>query len=132
MTEIMTMGEMIVEIMREKADMPLDKAGVFKGPYPSGAPAIFIDTVARLGHGAAIVGGVGDDDFGKCLTSRLEGDGVDCSDVLVQLAAVKSSVNNIGREILKEHLTHCIIDSVEHGDDDVIDTLNQALDQFMK
>ena len=58
--------------------------------------------------------------------------GVDCSDVLVQLAAVKSSVNNIGREILKEHLTHCIIDSVEHGDDDVIDTLNQALDQFMK
>lgn len=83
MTEIMTMGEMIVEIMREKADMPLDKAGVFKGPYPSGAPAIFIDTVARLGHGAAIVGGVGDDDFGKCLTSRLESDGVDCSDVII-------------------------------------------------
>ena len=58
--------------------------------------------------------------------------GIDCSDVLVQLAAVKSSVNNIGREILKEHLTHCIINSVEHGDEDVIDTLNQALDQFMK
>lgn len=83
MAEIMTMGEMIVEIMREGADMPLDKAGVFKGPYPSGAPAIFIDTVARLGHKAAIVGGVGDDDFGKCLTNRLAGDGVDCSDVIV-------------------------------------------------
>ena len=50
MAEIWTMGEMIVEIMREKENEPLDKAGVFRGPYPSGAPAIFIDTVARLGH----------------------------------------------------------------------------------
>lgn len=79
MNEIMTMGEIIVEIMRGEVDSPLDKAGIFKGPYPSGAPAIFIDTVARLGHKAAIVGGVGEDDFGKCLTDRLEKDGVDTS-----------------------------------------------------
>lgn len=79
MNEIMTMGEIIVEIMRTEVDRPLDKAALFKGPFPSGAPAIFIDTVARLGHKAAIVGGVGDDDFGKCLIDRLEGDGVDCS-----------------------------------------------------
>ena len=45
MTEIWTMGEMIVEIMREKENEPLDKAGVFRGPYPSGAPAIFIDRI---------------------------------------------------------------------------------------
>lgn len=82
MAEIMTMGEIIVEIMRDGVDKPLDKAEVFRGPYPSGAPAIFIDTVARLGHKAAIVGGVGDDDFGKCLLDRLEGDGVDCSDII--------------------------------------------------
>ena len=82
MAEIMTMGEIIVEIMRDGVDQPLDKAGVFRGPFPSGAPAIFIDTVARLGHGAAIVGGVGDDDFGKCLLDRLTGDGVDCSSVI--------------------------------------------------
>jgi len=82
MAEIMTMGEIIVEIMRGEVDSPLNEAGIFKGPYPSGAPAIFIDTVARLGHGAAIVGGVGDDDFGRCLLDRLEGDGVDCSAVI--------------------------------------------------
>ena len=76
------MGEIIVEIMRGEVDSPLYKAGIFKGPYPSGAPAIFIDTVARLGHKAAIVGGVGDDDFGKCLLDRLEGDGVDCSSII--------------------------------------------------
>lgn len=42
MAEIWTMGEMIVEIMREKENEPLDKAGVFRGPYPSGAPAILL------------------------------------------------------------------------------------------
>ncbi len=82
MAEIITMGEMIVEIMRASVDEPLDRAGTFKGPYPSGAPAIFIDTAARLGHSAKIIGGVGDDDFGKCLLDRLSGDGVDVSDVI--------------------------------------------------
>ncbi len=83
MAEIWTMGEMIVEIMRPKAGMDLDKAGLFKGPYPSGAPAIFIDTVARMGHSSGIIGGVGHDDFGKCLLERLESDGVDCSKVVI-------------------------------------------------
>ena len=82
MNEIMTMGEMIVEIMRSEVDQPLNQPGVFKGPYPSGAPAIFIDTVARLGHKAAIVGGVGQDDFGDCRLGRLRGEGVDCSHVI--------------------------------------------------
>ena len=76
------MGEMIVEIMRDKVDQPLDKAGVFLGPYPSGAPAIFIDTAARLGQGAGIISGVGCDDFGKNLLDRLNADGVDTSLVL--------------------------------------------------
>ncbi len=83
MSEVWTMGEMIVEIMRPDAGMELNKAGLFKGPYPSGAPAIFIDTVARLGHSAGIIGGVGDDDFGKCLTDRMKEDGVNCSKILV-------------------------------------------------
>ena len=80
---IWTMGELIVEIMRDRVDSPLDKAGTFLGPFPSGAPGIFIDTVARLGHKAGIIGGVGKDDFGKCLTERLGGDGVDLSHVLI-------------------------------------------------
>ena len=50
MCEIWTMGEMLVEIMRPRSDMELFEAGEFVGPFPSGAPAIFIDTVARLGH----------------------------------------------------------------------------------
>jgi DNA-binding FrmR family transcriptional regulator len=58
--------------------------------------------------------------------------GDDCSDVLIQLAAVKSAVNNIGREILKEHLTHCIVDAVKLGDRQAVDALDIAIDKFMK
>ena len=57
----------------------------------------------------------------------------DCSEVLIQLAAVKSAVNNIGRELLKEHLAHCVVESAQHGESgDALDMLNTALDQFMK
>ena len=76
MCEVWTMGEMLVEIMRPKAGMELFTKGTFIGPFPSGAPAIFIDTVARLKHGAGIFGGVGRDDFGKNILDRLEKDGV--------------------------------------------------------
>lgn len=83
MAEIWTMGELLCEIMRPEANMPLGKPGVFLGPYPSGAPAIFADTAARLGHTAGIIGCVGDDAFGHSLLRRLERDGVDCAQVRV-------------------------------------------------
>ena len=76
MSDIWIMGELLVEIMRPRAGLPLGTAGPFLGPYPSGAPGIFIDTVARLGHSAAIISGVGDDDFGRCILDRLRADGV--------------------------------------------------------
>lgn len=57
---------------------------------------------------------------------------VDCSEVLIQLAAVKSAVNNIGRELLKEHVAHCIVESEHNDNTDALDMLNTALDQFMK
>jgi sugar/nucleoside kinase (ribokinase family) len=83
MTEVWTMGELLVEIMRPRRGMQLYDAGEFLGPFPSGATAIFIDTVARLGHSAAIISGVGDDDFGKCLLDRFARDGVNVDHVSV-------------------------------------------------
>lgn len=83
MAEIWTMGETLVEIMRTNENSELYKPDYFKGPYPSGAPAIFIDTAARLGHKCGIISGVGRDDFGKCILDRLEKDGVDISQVLI-------------------------------------------------
>lgn len=78
MPRIMTMGELLCEIMRPGEDMELFETGDFKGPYPSGAPGIFISTAARLGCSSGIIAGVGKDDFGKNIIDRLRKDGVDC------------------------------------------------------
>lgn len=58
--------------------------------------------------------------------------GEDCSDVLVQLAAVKSALNNTGKLILKDHLDHCIVHAVENGDTQMLNELNEAIDKFIK
>lgn len=56
----------------------------------------------------------------------------DCSEVLIQLAAVKSALNNTGKLILKEHINHCIVHAIKNGDDQAIEDLNHAIDQFIK
>lgn len=58
--------------------------------------------------------------------------GDDCSDVLIQLAAVKSALNNTGKVILKDHLDHCIVHAVEKGDTAMLDEFNKAIDKFVK
>ena len=58
--------------------------------------------------------------------------GDDCSDVLIQLAAVKSALNNTGKVILKDHLDHCIVHAVEEGDTAMLDEFNKAIDKFVK
>ena len=71
------MGEVLVEIMRKKRDVPHNVVGEYLGPFPSGAPAIFADAVARLGVTSGFIGVVGDDDFGHMIVERLKSDGVD-------------------------------------------------------
>ena len=83
MAEIVIMGELLVEIMRPHEDIPLYESDYFRGPFPSGAPGIFISTAARLGHSTAIISGVGKDDFGENILRRLKKDGVDISRVLI-------------------------------------------------
>jgi sugar/nucleoside kinase (ribokinase family) len=80
--EVAAVGELLVEVMRAAVGVPLSRPGEFLGPYPSGAPAIFADAAARLGHSSVIVGAVGMDDFGSCLLERLDADGVDTTRVL--------------------------------------------------
>ena len=59
-------------------------------------------------------------------------DGRDCSEVLIQIAAVRSAINNIGKVILQDHIQHCIVDAVEHDDEQALDALCQAIDKFVK
>ncbi|GKH34527.1 hypothetical protein CE91St64_39340 [Faecalicatena contorta] len=56
----------------------------------------------------------------------------DCSEVLIQLAAVRSAINNTGKVVLKNHIDHCIVEAVEENDQEAIRKLNQAIDKFIK
>jgi tagatose kinase len=88
---IVTIGEILVEIMAVEKGHGFLEPQPLIGPFPSGAPAIFIDQVGRLGHPAAIVSAVGEDDFGRLNVDRLRADGVDVSAVAVLPGAVTGS-----------------------------------------
>ena len=63
---------------------------------------------------------------------RMVEDGRDCSEVLIQLSAVKSAINNTGKVMLKDHIEHCMVDAVESGAHQAIEELTEAIDRFMK
>lgn len=63
---------------------------------------------------------------------RMVEDGRDCSEVLIQLSAVISALNNTGKVILKDHMEHCMVDAVESGDKTAIVELTKAIDSFIK
>ena len=63
---------------------------------------------------------------------KMVADGRDCSEVLVQLSAVKAAINNTAKVILKDHIEHCMVDAVESGDHEAIEELTAAIDRFIK
>lgn len=79
--DLISIGEAVVEIFRKEVDIDLDVAADLIGPFPSGAPAITVDTMAKLGGRTAFIAAVGEDDFGICIKKRLQDDGVDISGV---------------------------------------------------
>jgi tagatose kinase len=80
---VLTIGETLVEIMATEAGDGFRAPMPLVGPFASGAPAIFIDQVAKLGHPALFVSAVGDDDFGRLCRDRLAADGVDVSAIAI-------------------------------------------------
>lgn len=80
---IVSIGEIVAEIIAEDRGAGFRQPVRLRGPYPSGAPAIFIDQVARLGHPAGLISCVGDDDFGWINVERLRRDGVDTSAIRI-------------------------------------------------
>lgn len=58
--------------------------------------------------------------------------GRDCSEVLIQLAAVQSALNGVCQVILEDHIDHCIVDAVRTGDMAAIEELNKAIKTLMK
>ena len=63
---------------------------------------------------------------------RMIEEGRDCSEVLIQIAAVRSAIDNAGKVILQDHLKHCIVDAAKEGDQQAIDDLCKAIEKYMK
>ncbi|MDD2554492.1 MAG: metal-sensing transcriptional repressor [Desulfotomaculaceae bacterium] len=59
-------------------------------------------------------------------------DDVDCSEILIQLSAVRSALNNAGKIILNDHINHCLIYAYENDDKEMIARLNDAIGKFLK
>lgn len=55
-----------------------------------------------------------------------------CEDILIQISAVKSALNNVGKVILQDHIDSCIVQAVENEDMDAIENLKTAIDKFMR
>ncbi|WP_102958543.1 sugar kinase [Mangrovicella endophytica] len=99
MRKIVTAGEILVEIMAAEIDQSFMTPGPLIGPFPSGAPAIFIDQAGRLGQPAAIISSVGADDFGRLNILRLQESGVDTSAIAIhEGAATGSAFVRYGRD----------------------------------
>lgn len=55
----------------------------------------------------------------------------DCADVLIQLSASKSALNGLGKEIINEHISHCIYHAIEDGDTEALEEFQKAIKKFM-
>ncbi|MCL2130399.1 MAG: sugar kinase [Treponema sp.] len=82
MYDIITIGEILVDILTEEIDQEFTRPGKLFGPFPSGAPAIAIDEAALMGAKTAIIAKIGKDDFGLLNKERLKKDGVDVSHII--------------------------------------------------
>jgi fructokinase len=91
MAQIVTIGEILVEIMATEVGQTFRAPGLFAGPFPSGAPAIFADQAGRVGASTAIVACVGEDDFGTLNIERLRGSGVEVGAIRRMPGAVTGS-----------------------------------------
>lgn len=84
--DVIVLGELLVEVMRAKKGVPHTAIGeIYRAPFPSGAPAIFASSAARMAKPykttIGYIGVVGKDDFGKVIVDKLAADGVDVSQI---------------------------------------------------
>ena len=83
MALIVSLGEILVEVMADTKGVGFLEPMTFTGPFPSGAPPIFISQAARMGARTGYISTVGNDDFGTLNLHRLREDGVDISAIAV-------------------------------------------------
>lgn len=62
---------------------------------------------------------------------KMTEDGRDCSEVLIQLSAVRAEIENTAKVILKDHIDHCLVRAVREKDETAVDRLKTAIDRLL-
>lgn len=62
---------------------------------------------------------------------RLIEEDADCSEVLMQLSASKSATNGLAKEIISEHMSHCVTHAIEDGDTTALEEFQKAIERFV-
>ncbi|MBD1206194.1 MAG: sugar kinase [Rhodobacteraceae bacterium] len=88
-----SLGELLVEFVCMEKDGRNRRPATYRGPFPSGAPGIFIDQAARTGARAVFAGAVGTDAFGQVVLERLVADGV--SDAMIRRVALPTGTAHV-------------------------------------
>jgi DNA-binding FrmR family transcriptional regulator len=66
-------------------------------------------------------------------TKEMTSAGRDCSDVLLQIAAIQKALDGAAKLLLKDHLESCVVDAVQTGNQvQVLADLNKALDNYIR
>ena len=62
---------------------------------------------------------------------RMVEEGRDCTEVLIQLSAIRSEITNVSKVILKDHIDHCIVDAVKQNDEKAVADLKGAIEKLL-
>ena len=57
--------------------------------------------------------------------------GRDCSEILIQLAAIRAEITGMSKVIVKEHIEHCITDAVQSHDEQAMEQLKGAIERLL-
>lgn len=57
----------------------------------------------------------------------------DCTDMLLQIAAIRKALDNTAKLLLTDHIETCVVDAVRHGNEEqVLEDMKKALDNFIR
>lgn len=55
---------------------------------------------------------------------------IPCEEILTQISAAKSALNKVGKVVLEGHISHCIKDALEDGNEDALEDFTKAIERF--
>ena len=52
-------------------------------------------------------------------------------EILLQLSAAESSISKVAKIVLKDHFNRCVLEAVENGDKEAVESFNAILDKYI-